>query len=231
MSTLHRKGCFYSGYFLILTVFILSTGCAGWRHGSTTREYEGQMLSASIGRGAKRLEIEVNYNPVIRGFVQSRRTPDYIHVVSNYKTQLIYIEEDLLVTFIRGFSASKTQKTEEPIPNAMLALVSRSDQQRVFSARSRHYPKPSERTPTPSEPKATTVSDWRVKGNWSRIKTGMSFDQVIQILGRPTKTNMISPDLGTWYYEGYSTEVGAIVSGNIFFTDRQVLVVNPPIFW
>ena len=157
MSPLHRKGTFYSGWFLLLAVIIILVGCAGWKHGWNYTKYVGQMLPASIGLGAERLEKEVNYNPIIRGFVQSRRTPDYIYVVSNYKTQLIYIEEDLLVTFTAGFSAKNTRKTEEPIPNAMLALVSRSDQHRVFSTRSRHYPKPSEGTPTPSEPKATKV--------------------------------------------------------------------------
>lgn len=157
MLPLQRKGSFYSVWFLLLAVIILSAGCAGWMHGSTTREYAGQMLPASIGRGAKRLEIEVNFNPIIRGFVQSRRTPDYIYVVSDHKTQLIYIENDLLVTFTRGFLPENTYMTEEPIPNAMLTLVSRSDQQRVLSARSRYYPKPSEETATPSEPKATKV--------------------------------------------------------------------------
>jgi S1-C subfamily serine protease len=101
--------------------------------------------------------MEVKFNPTIRGFVQSHRTPDYIYVISNKKIHLIYIEEDLLATFDRGFSLKSTYKTEGYIPDGMLALVSRSDQQRVLSTRSRHYPKPSEETPTPSEPKATKV--------------------------------------------------------------------------
>lgn len=75
-----------------------------------------------------------------------------------------------------------------------------------------------------------TVSDWRVKESWLRIKMGMSFEQVIQILGRPTKTDMTSPDQGIWYYEGYSMEAGSTVSGNIFFANRQVLTVSPPVY-
>jgi S1-C subfamily serine protease len=122
---LEGKRCFYSCWFLLLTVIILSAGCAGFIHGWTTDEYVGQMLPASIGRGAKRLEIEVNFSPVVRKFVQNRGTPDYIYVVSDKKTHLIYIQKNLLVTFNRRFSVKNTQTTEEPIPNAMLALISK----------------------------------------------------------------------------------------------------------
>jgi hypothetical protein len=74
------------------------------------------------------------------------------------------------------------------------------------------------------------LGDWRVRGNWSRIKDGMSFEQVTQILGRPTRTDMAGQDHGTWYYEGYVDRAGAVVSGNIFFLNRKVLRVNPPVY-
>jgi S1-C subfamily serine protease len=116
------------------------------------------MLPASVGRGAERLEMEITTNRIVRGYVQNRRFPDYIYVVSVRKFYLIYIKDDLFVTFNRtSISLKSTNITEEPIPNAMLALVSWSDQQHVFSARSRHYTKPSEGTATPSEPKVTMV--------------------------------------------------------------------------
>ncbi len=135
MLILQRKGSFYSLFFLLLVVIILSVGCTGWRHGATTKKFAYQMLPAATGGGAERLEIEVNFNPIIRGFVQSHKTPDYIYVVSDKITQLIYIENDLLVTFTRKFLVESTSVTEEPIPNDMLALVSLSDQQRVRSVR------------------------------------------------------------------------------------------------
>lgn len=80
------------------------------------------------------------------------------------------------------------------------------------------------RTPLP------TLGDWRVKENWLRIKVGMSFDQAVQILGRPTRQDMIGPDQGTWYYEGHLDEAGTTVSGNIFFSSRKVLLVQPPVY-
>ncbi len=74
------------------------------------------------------------------------------------------------------------------------------------------------------------LSDWRVRKNWLRIKIGMSFAQVEQIFGPPTKTSMGSEDIGNWYYEGYSKEAGTTVSGNIFFLNRQVASVSPPVY-
>jgi S1-C subfamily serine protease len=136
MVPVKRKRCFYSSWFLLLTIIILSAACAGWRHDSATIEYVGQMLPASTGRGATLLEIEINYNRGIRSFVQNYGIPDYIYIVSNFKTQLIYIEKDLILTFTEGGIIY------EPIPSAVLALVSSSDRQRVLSARIEN-PKPS----------------------------------------------------------------------------------------
>jgi hypothetical protein len=58
----------------------------------------------------------------------------------------------------------------------------------------------------------------------------MSFDQVSQILGKPTRTDMIHADVGTWYYEGYLDAARAAVSGNIFFAHSRVSAVNPPVW-
>ena len=85
MLPLKRKRCSYSSWFLLLTVIIVSAGCSAFMHGYTTQEYANQMLPASVGKGAKRLEMEVNFNKPIRDLVQNRGTPDYIYVVSNKK--------------------------------------------------------------------------------------------------------------------------------------------------
>jgi S1-C subfamily serine protease len=136
-----KKRGFYVYATLFITILILTAGCSAFRHGYTTQEYAHQMLPASVGRGAERLEMEVKFSSVIRGYVQNRRFPDYIYVASNKKLHLIYIKDDLFVTFNRTRTSIKsTIITEENIPDAMLALVSWSDQQRVLSARSGHYP-------------------------------------------------------------------------------------------
>ena len=70
-----------------------------------------------------------------------------------------------------------------------------------------------------------------MKENWSKIKFGMSQDQVIDILGLPTSRNLIGGYQGTFYYEGHTSEAGVPVTGNISFdSNGQVLVISPPIW-
>lgn len=158
MLPLERKRYFYLGLFLLLMVTILSAGCGGFMHGYNTDKYKYQMLPASIGMGAERLEEEANLNRIVRDYVQKRRFPDYIYVETYKKFHLIYIKDDLFVTFDRtSVSIKNTKVTEWRIPDQALALISRSDQQRVLSARSGNYPKPPEKTPVPPEPKPAKV--------------------------------------------------------------------------
>lgn len=82
----------------------------------------------------------------------------------------------------------------------------------------------------PETKPAPAHSDWRSLNNWGRVKLGMSFDQVTLILGRPTRSDMTGPDTGSWYYEGYVGSAGTNVSGNLFFVNRQVLSVRPPVW-
>jgi hypothetical protein len=84
--------------------------------------------------------------------------------------------------------------------------------------------------PNTSEKHLQIAEDWRSIKNWTRVKDGMTFDQVIQILGNPTKKDMLDSDWGKWYYEGYLAEAGTTVSGYIQFMNRKVSGVYPPVY-
>jgi hypothetical protein len=74
----------------------------------------------------------------------------------------------------------------------------------------------------------TTLGGWQNPSSWQKLKRGMSFGQVEEILGRPTTDAVGSRDYGKWYYEGNVN--GSIISGNVSFYSRQVSVVFRPIF-
>ncbi len=158
MLLLKRKDSSYSGMFLLLTLSILSSGCTAFRTGYTTQEYAYQMLPASFGKGAERLEMETKINSLVRDYVQKKRFPDYIYVVTQRKFHLIYLRDDLFVTFDRTSVSPKSRTvSEENIPDQMLALVSPSDQQRVLSKRSQYHARPSDRPVAPSVPNVAVV--------------------------------------------------------------------------
>ena len=71
---------------------------------------------------------------------------------------------------------------------------------------------------------------WRNPDNWIRVKERMSEQQVIAILGEPTKRERHTRSARTLYYEG---EVqGSYVSGHVDIYENQVSggSVSPPVF-
>ena len=106
------------------------------------------------------------------------------------------------------------------------AVSASKDQDRIIELESRIAKLEQVKTPKP----VSIQGGWQSLDNWSKVKKGMSFDQVTQILGEPTKTDMYGTDSGHWYYEGRLKEAGATVSGKIFFYNRRVMSVEPPVF-
>ena len=76
----------------------------------------------------------------------------------------------------------------------------------------------------------TTVvqTGWENYENWMKIKVGMSFEQVKDILGSPTSTDMTDERMGTWFYEGYVNDAKAKVSGYVYFSSGKVQSVLSP---
>jgi outer membrane protein assembly factor BamE (lipoprotein component of BamABCDE complex) len=71
---------------------------------------------------------------------------------------------------------------------------------------------------------------WRTIRNWDRVKTGMSFAQVTQILGKPTKIDgsMYGSNNPNYYYEGKMVS-GEPATGYIEFRQRRVKEVHKPV--
>ena len=71
---------------------------------------------------------------------------------------------------------------------------------------------------------------WFDSSAWKRIKNGMSYDQVVAILGKPTKVESLSPNYQTVFYQGSVRRGVASVTGTIVLSDDQVIVVRIPAF-
>jgi hypothetical protein len=69
---------------------------------------------------------------------------------------------------------------------------------------------------------------WKDKKNWQKIQDNMSAQQVIAILGQPTKKEEIAEYL-TFFWEGNIPGSG-YVSGNVKLSDNQTWSINPPVF-
>lgn len=70
---------------------------------------------------------------------------------------------------------------------------------------------------------------WLSDANWDRVKTGMSVQEVISILGRPTSTR--NDDTGKLTLVFYAMELGEekYLSGTIRFEDSVVAEINRPV--
>jgi hypothetical protein len=98
--------------YLVCAVALVLAGCAGWRHGSTLEQYEGQVLPvAGGGVGAQRLEIESVYDSTVRDFVGQHGPPDYLYVAGRSDLRFIYVEGPLVAFFRRPWWTSKSQVT------------------------------------------------------------------------------------------------------------------------
>lgn len=120
---------------------VLVFGCAGWHHGTSLDEYQGQVLRIRDGgSGAERLKTEAAYDPSIKHYVEQTGQPDYLLVVDRYQLQLMYIEDDQIVVFQRTTWNPKSQATvTDGIPDPLASLFTRLDQDRLKEARSRRH--------------------------------------------------------------------------------------------
>mgnify|MGYP003917135959 FL=1 len=74
--------------------------------------------------------------------------------------------------------------------------------------------------PTPPMP-STAQGDWTIPANWDRLEEGMSEEQVVTILGPPTKREEQFLSYVQLFYEGEVEGIG-FVSGSITLERNQV---------
>ena len=101
----------------------------GYRHGSGARSNQDRMLAASVGDGARQLELELRYDRLARAWVEEHGTPDYLYVLSRKLVHFLYLADDQLVTFTRTFGR-RNRSVVDGIPKAMLALVAEAEHPR-----------------------------------------------------------------------------------------------------
>jgi hypothetical protein len=72
------------------------------------------------------------------------------------------------------------------------------------------------------------ATPWKSPSVWERVKNGMSQEQVVALLGRPTSVENAG-SFRTLFYRGDVVGSG-FVSGNIKLDDDRVWQVNKPVF-
>jgi outer membrane protein assembly factor BamE (lipoprotein component of BamABCDE complex) len=85
-----------------------------------------------------------------------------------------------------------------------------------------------EREEVSSSQSKTDCVGWKDKQNWQKIQDNMSSQQVMAILGQPTRQEKLEEYL-MLFWEG-SVPGSGYVSGNVHFRDNQSWQVNPPVF-
>ncbi len=132
LSHSHRFGRWTSA--LLLGAVLLA--CSATKHVWTRAEYEGQVLVAKEGRGAARVRVEADYDPMIEEWVFQHGRPDYIRVESGRKVEFCYLDEDRAVVFTRkGWSARSGAAIVQPIPERLASFFVREDRERLASSR------------------------------------------------------------------------------------------------
>lgn len=108
------------------------SGCAGFQHGYTLSQYKGRVLPADQGPGQKRLRIEKNYDNTLWGYLAENPGPDYIHVVSQYKVKLYYVDSNQVAVFSRpGMSSNSSVSIHEGIPKEIAQRFRQADRQQL----------------------------------------------------------------------------------------------------
>jgi hypothetical protein len=79
----------------------------------------------------------------------------------------------------------------------------------------------------PAQPSGIVRNGWRSLANWGRVKKGMSSDQVVSLLGRPTSVDNFGTHY-TYFYQGQVTGVGR-VTGLVKLNNDRVWMIEPPV--
>jgi S1-C subfamily serine protease len=116
---------------------LLVSGCSGFNHGWTTREYTSRMVSVAEPYGLRRLHIEADFDPTIAKYISDRGMPSHLYVFDIKNVALIYVSRDEAVMFHRAPSGVRsTYSTAKPIPDDLLKRLPAAVQTAITSSRS-----------------------------------------------------------------------------------------------
>ncbi len=108
---------------LTLSVLLLATvslgGCTALNHGATLNRYKGQVLRADSRAGQERLKLEAGYDSTVRHWVDQNGAPDYLLVESAKSLLMIYVDDDRVVHFRRGWTTMSEVSLEDGVPDEL----------------------------------------------------------------------------------------------------------------
>lgn len=121
-------------FYIACATTLTLAGCAAWREGYTLHEYQGQLRSVKNGgAGAERLQMESDFDPTVRDFVQQNGPPDYIYVGDRRTLQLIYVESQRVVLFERPWWNHVSQATVTVGPDALEIVYHQANQEALHA--------------------------------------------------------------------------------------------------
>jgi S1-C subfamily serine protease len=131
-----RRRIGIGGVLCAIPLVLALVGCAGWTHGYTTLQFQGQVLRVPAGGpGAARLRIESDYDTTVRNFVVQYGEPDYLFLPDRFTLYLIYLDTNRVAAFTRSTFNSHSRLSLEEVPPAMIQYLSPSERQRLEHAR------------------------------------------------------------------------------------------------
>ena len=120
---------------LVCVLALATAGCTAMKHGASLSRYQGQVLRADRGGGEERLELEMGYDATIRNWVGQHGWPDYLLVESAKTVLLIYVDEDRVVRFQRGWTTISEASIEAGIPDRIAHFYTKEDRERQAAGR------------------------------------------------------------------------------------------------
>jgi hypothetical protein len=217
---------------LVVALLAPLAACTTWQHGYTLAEVEGQVLQASVGPGAERLELESRFDPSVRTYVANFGAPDYVYVVSRTQLQLVYLASDELVVFQRsGWSTASRVTARGPVPDALAEHFSPRDRARLAARRGEAPeagPGAEPAPPGPAEPPAAaTLADTVALCRAIQTSPDAPLScQFTYLEGAPSMF-LVFPDAATAtaYWQTVSQVVGQPFCDAANAANRQALVV------
>ncbi len=167
----------------------LCLGCAAIEHGVQAKQYAGEPLSPSGGRGAQRLQAELALDSTLSAYVAKNGRPDWFYIVDRQKLYFFYVESDRATMFERVLVEGSVATELGRIPGSLLKLLPektrrqvearRTDEQRRAQAQAKQTKRRIARTrprsaPASQAPAGTYIGGFEVREIVARMRPPMT---------------------------------------------------------